>query len=301
MYNDDEQKNYSYDVLKSDADIKLYRAKEKKGFSVDIVTSYKKLEQSYCLDENSNDEDEGELEFKKYSGKDAFVSQNVKVVKCDMELPLAVDDMSEQSMITIVRPYSEIKNIPSGVIKKNTYKFGFKAKKHASAQENLYAFTAAKLGSNEVYIYDNTQSKEISNALVLIVNVFSYGFIILISLIVIANVFNTISTNILLRRQEFAMLKSVGMTKKGLHKMMNYECAFYGIKGLIFGMIAAVLFTYAMYRVMGNGFNVGFYIPIQSVVVVIASIFVVVFASMIYTMKKIKKDNVIETLRNENI
>ena len=52
---------------------------------------------------------------------------------------------------------------------------------------------------------------------------------------------------------------------------------------------------------MGNGFNVGFYIPIQSVVVVIASIFVVVFASMIYTMKKIKKDNVIETLRNENI
>lgn len=56
-----------------------------------------------------------------------------------------------------------------------------------------------------------------------------------------------------------------------------------------------------MYRVMGNGFNVGFYIPIQSVVVVIVSIFVVVFASMIYTMKKIKKDNVIETLRNENI
>ena len=97
------------------------------------------------------------------------------------------------------------------------------------------------------------------------------------------------------------MLKSVGMTKKGLNKMMNYECAFYGIKGLIFGMIAAVLFTYAMYRVMGNGFNVEFYIPIQSVVVVIVSIFVVVFASMIYTMKKIKKDNVIETLRNENI
>ena len=47
-----------------------------------------------------------------------------------MELPLSVDDMSEQNMITIVRPYSEIKNIPSGVIKKNTYKFGFKAKKH---------------------------------------------------------------------------------------------------------------------------------------------------------------------------
>ena len=301
MYNDDEQKNYSYDVLKSDADIKLYRAKEKKGFSVDIVTSYKKLEQSYCLDENSNDEDDRELEFKKYSGKDAFVSQDVKVVKCDMELPLAVGDMSEQSTITIVRPYSEAKNVPAGVVKNNMYRFCFKAKKHLDAHENLYTFTTRKLGGREVYVFDDTQNKETSNALVLIINVFSYGFIILISLIVVANVFNTISTNILLRRQEFAMLKSVGMTKKGLHKMMNYECAFYGVKGLIFGMIAAVLFTYAMYRVMGNGFNVEFYIPIQSVVVVIVSIFVVVFASMIYTMKKIKKDNVIETLRNENI
>mgnify|MGYP000347432190 CR=1 FL=1 len=109
MYNDDEQKNYSYDVLKSDADIKLYRTKEKKGYSVDMVTSYKKLEQSYYADENLNAEDGGDLEFKTYSGKDAFVSQDVKAMRCDMELPLSVDDMSEQNMITIVRPYSEIK------------------------------------------------------------------------------------------------------------------------------------------------------------------------------------------------
>ena len=97
------------------------------------------------------------------------------------------------------------------------------------------------------------------------------------------------------------MLKSVGMTKKGLNKMMNYECVFYGIKGLIFGLILAVLATYAMFNVMSEGFNVGFYIPVQSIVVVVISIFVVVFASMIYTMSKIKKDNVIETLRNDNI
>lgn len=151
------------------------------------------------------------------------------------------------------------------------------------------------------YIADYTQDKETSNAIVMIVNVFSYGFIILISLIVIANVFNTISTNILLRRQEFAMLKSVGMTKNSLNKMMNYECVFYGIKGLIFGMVMAVIATYAMFNIMSEGFNVGFYIPVQSIVVVVISIFIVVFASMIYTMKKIKKDNVIETLRNDNI
>ena len=195
--------------------------------------------------------------------------------------------------------------MPKGVVKNNYYTFAFKAKKHSEAKVNLTTFINKKM-SGELrnyisYIADYTQDKETSNAIVMIVNVFSYGFIILISLIVIANVFNTISTNILLRRQEFAMLKSVGMTKKSLNKMMNYECVFYGIKGLIFGLILAVLATYAMFNVMSEGFNVGFYIPVQSIVVVVISIFIVVFASMIYTMSKIKKDNVIETLRNDNI
>ena len=204
-----------------------------------------------------------------------------------------------------MKPYSEIRNMPKGVVKNNYYTFAFKAKKHSEAKVNLTTFINKKM-SGELrnyisYIADYTQDKETSNAIVMIVNVFSYGFIILISLIVIANVFNTISTNILLRRQEFAMLKSVGMTKKSLNKMMNYECVFYGIKGLIFGLILAVLATYAMFNVMSEGFNVGFYIPVQSIVVVVISIFIVVFASMIYTMKKIKKDNVIETLRNDNI
>ena len=204
-----------------------------------------------------------------------------------------------------MKPYSEIRNMPKGVVKNNYYTFAFKAKKHSEAKVNLTTFINKKM-SGELrnyisYIADYTQDKETSNAIVMIVNVFSYGFIVLISLIVIANVFNTISTNILLRRQEFAMLKSVGMTKKSLNKMMNYECVFYGIKGLIFGIIMAVIATYAMFNVMSDGFNVGFYIPVQSIVVVVISIFIVVFASMIYTMKKIKKDNVIETLRNDNI
>ena len=65
------------------------------------------------------------------------------------------------------------------------------------------------------------------------VNVFSYGFIILISLIAMANVFNTISTSISLRRREFAMLRSVGLTQKGFRRMMDYECLIYGLLSLI--------------------------------------------------------------------
>ena len=302
IYNENENKNYSYDIIKSDADIKIYQAKEKKGYELGNVDSYKKLSQYYF---EITDDDGESAESKVYSGKEAFASQDLSVVRCNKKLPLCIGDASDNNVLTIVKPYSEIRNMPKGVVKNNYYTFAFKAKKHSEAKVNLTTFINKKM-SGELrnyipYIADYTQDKETSNAIVMIVNVFSYGFIILISLIVIANVFNTISTNILLRRQEFAMLKSVGMTKKSLNKMMNYECVFYGIKGLIFGMIIAVLATYAMCNVMSEGFNVGFYIPVQSIVVVVISIFIVVFASMIYTMKKIKKDNVIETLRNDNI
>ena len=298
IYNEDENKNYSYDILKSDTDIKIYQAKEKKGYELGNIKSYKKLSQYYF---EIPDDDGESAESKVYSEKEAFASQDISVVRCDKKLPLCIGDASNSNVLTIVKPYSEVKNIPRGVVRNNYYTFAFKAKKHSEAKVNVTTFMNKKMSGQLSYIADYTQDKETSNAIVIIVNVFSYGFIILISLIVIANVFNTISTNILLRRQEFAMLKSVGMTKKGLNKMMNYECVFYGIKGLLFGLILAVLATYAMFNVMSEGFNVGFYIPVQSIVVVVISIFVVVFASMIYTMSKIKKDNVIETLRNDNI
>lgn len=137
--------------------------------------------------------------------------------------------------------------------------------------------------------------------LLLVINIFSYGFIILISLISIANVFNTISTNINLRRQEFAMLKSVGMAGKGFRKMMNYECALYGLKGILYGVPFSFLISWYMHSVMLEGTNMKYIIPWTGILISSASVFLVVFATMLYSMSKIKKDNTIEALRNENL
>ena len=130
---------------------------------------------------------------------------------------------------------------------------------------------------------------------------FSYGFIILISLIALANVFNTISTNVALRRRELAMLKSVGMTSREFHKMMNYECLLYGIKGLAWGLPISIAVTYGIYRLIQDTVSVSFYIPWYSLAIAVGSVFMVVFITMLYSMQKIKKDNVIDALRNENL
>ncbi len=151
------------------------------------------------------------------------------------------------------------------------------------------------------YGQNYAESEAQNRAIVMLVNVFAYGFIILISLIALANVFNTVSTNIILRRRELAMYKSIGMTKRGFSRMMNYECIICGVRSLLFGLPAAVIVTYLIYRVVGNGFDVNFYIPWYSIAIAAGSVFVVVFSAMLYSMRKIRKRNTIDTLREENI
>lgn len=83
--------------------------------------------------------------------------------------------------------------------------------------------------------------------------------------------------------------------------MMNYECILYGVKGLLFGLPISFVLCYLMYKAMNDGIEIKFMIPWASVIIVCVSVFLVVFASMLYSMSKIKKDNPIDALRNDNL
>ena len=150
-------------------------------------------------------------------------------------------------------------------------------------------------------LYNAAEDRDSQRTLVTVINVFAYGFIILISLIALANVFNTISTSIMLRRREFAMLKSIGLSQKGFRKMMNFECLIYGCRSLLFGIPVALLMTVWIYNVTANAIDQKFYIPWNGVVIAVASVFIVVFATMLYATSRIKRDNPIDALKNENL
>ena len=85
------------------------------------------------------------------------------------------------------------------------------------------------------------------NNLFTLIAIFLYGFIIVISLIGITNIFNTITTNMELRKQEFAMLKSIGMTSKEFKRMIRLESLFMGIKSLLFGILIGIILSYLIY------------------------------------------------------
>jgi putative ABC transport system permease protein len=123
----------------------------------------------------------------------------------------------------------------------------------------------------------------------------------MISLIAIANVFNTISTNIKLRRRELAMLRSVGMSDLNFNKMMRFECAFYGMRALLIGLPLAVASSWLIYKGMfiGGADNINFVLPWASIGISVFSVLLVIFVTMRYAVSKIRKENIIDALRDD--
>src|SRR5690625_6887960 len=99
-----------------------------------------------------------------------------------------------------------------------------------------------------MHVINHHKIRQEEAQIILLISVFTYGFIALITAISVANIFNTISTSISLRKREFGMLKSVGMTPKGFNKMMNYESIFYGIKALLYGLPFSIILMFQIGR-----------------------------------------------------
>ena len=132
--------------------------------------------------------------------------------------------------------------------------------------------------------------------------IFLYGFITVITLIGITNIFNTITTNINLRRGEFAILKSVGMTSHEFNRLINLETVFYSLKSLLIGIPLGVGISYLIYIGFSEGSREFQYeFPFGGVFISILAVFILVFIIMNYSLKKVNNQNIIESIRNENI
>ena len=144
------------------------------------------------------------------------------------------------------------------------------------------------------------QARE-NNSINLIISIFLYGFVAVISIIGITNVFNTITTNVALRSREFATLRSVGMTDKEFKKMIWYESFLYGTKSLLYGVPVGLGLSYIFYRQFTNILEMSYIVPYQQVIICILFVFIILCLTMQYAVKKVEKQNIIETIRSENI
>ena len=251
-------------------------------------------------------------EMKGYENLDLRKAKLYPVEEIDIDIPLVAGAQIKENLFTLSRNTMQLiyprsmattlfTNTDTNYIKRlSNPEIGIQTDNHAIVTQKLEKIKKDN-GWSADQIYDFDRDRQNNRMFILVINVFSYGFILLIGVISIANVFNTISTNIILRRKEFAMLRSVGMSAKGFQRMLNYECLIYGGRSLAIGLPISFIFSFFIHYVINQMVQVDYFIPYVSVLLAIDMVFVVVFITMLYTTRKIRRNNVIEELRIENI
>ncbi|MFI3205929.1 MAG: FtsX-like permease family protein [Clostridia bacterium] len=300
----------------------FYRLNEDYGYlSMDFYTLDDEYYEKYLAENNIEyEENKFVLLDKTYYETEENRLKIINLVESDSELTVFNTNIGEEDSVTLdfVRPdfypmgLEEINYL--GIIMSSS-----QFEKYAVNDEIInyeYIFIDSE-NSNEIekalykYAEENDFDIDIANvedyqnaqdSTLLLVGIFLYGFITVIILVGLTNIFNSLSTNMNLRRKEFATLISIGMTKKEFSNMINFECITYVLKSLLLGIPIGVLGSFALYNASSYGtLEYVFNFPIKQIVIASVLVFFIVYAIMKSSLSKITKQNIIETIRNENI
>ena len=210
-------------------------------------------------------------------------------------------DAAGSDSLAIIYPLSMMEHVipENDVQRANHYtQYAVRAAEHTAAAEEVESFLDESGSAGQVY--DQAQQKETYRMFLKILTVFSTCFIVLMALISAVNVFNTISTNIRLRRREFAILKSVGMGEKDFTRMMRCESLLYVTRSLVLGLALAFLFTYAIFKVIGQNLVGAFYVPWHAIVIAVILVIAIVFFTASRAVGQLKGKDLAEELKLEN-
>ena len=154
---------------------------------------------------------------------------------------------------------------------------------------------------NNLSVIDSIDEAQRLEQTMNVMKIFVYGFIVVISLVSVTNIINTISTNINLRKREFAVIKSIGVTPQGFKKMIYMESILYGILSLLYGIPIGICLNVLMNRILEGMITVQTLIPYKAILICVVAIFVITFIASYIPLKKISKENIIDNIRQESI
>lgn len=267
--------------------IKETTPKEKKSNEVITktipVTNYKKGDTIKLFDDYSKEDSE--------NNEHNF---DIKIASLTDKLPFGVVNYSEELIL---------------IVSDDVYNKYFNNNQN---HENIriYSNNASKLQDEidkhlvdyEYSLQNIEEEVRMMKSLYTLVAIFLYGFITVIALIGVTNIFNTITTNMELRSREFATLKSIGMTKKEFNRMISLESFFYGTKSLLIGIPIGIALSLLINNLLNNGsIYFKYQLPLNAIIISIIAVFILITCIMHFSITKINKQNTIETIRNENI
>ncbi len=295
---DEDYEDYNHLVVLDDTTFRNYTKTLKlnyddvkdKAIMINTVWEYNEDNKEYKIEKYNYKA--GDILTLEYKMGDLTKDINLEIAEITNKKPYGNDERNYATEIFVNENYLEyIRNV--------NYKFIYlKTSKPDQLQKNMETIL-----KDYNYNYNNvSEDAKQMKSIILLVSIFLYGFITVIALIGITNIFNTVNTNMMLRRREFAMLKSIGMTKNEFNRMIRLESVFYGSKALIIGVPIGLVLSYLIHKAVMNGEYVfAFEIPYLSLLITCLVVFILLLTIMKYSLGKINKQNIIETIRNENI
>ena len=274
-------------------------SKDFKEFVEKYNLNYDKVKNKIILNDYANIYEDGKTikgRNLKYKEGDT-ISGNVDGVELKLEIAQIIDEYPSGMYNTSYSDGLIVINIDEYADKLNFVpeNLAMNVENPAEVTENI------NTNYKDLYALNIDEQVKFYNAIELLASVFAYGFIAVITLIGITNIFNTLTSNIELRQKGFAMLKSIGMTKKEFNRMVNLETIFYSVKALLYGIILGLIASYAIYKAFANSLDFGFIWPSGALIISVVFVFIIVFIIMRFAISKINKQNIIETIRKENV
>ena len=303
--NDEEYKNYlkklnlDYDKVKDKAILlnnvyDSYYDKEKKTVINSIVPylDYKEGDTIKLYFESGTYNCSPEIESDIYE---------FKIAKLTDEVPFGIEKRNmKPRLIVSEEQYNKLTDENSGVYDR----LYINSSDPDKLQSDIKNLLQSNFSEGDYVLINSNEGIRERLSLYTLLAIFLYGFITVIALIGITNIFNTITTSMELRKREFAMLKSIGMTDKEFNRMIRLESLFYGFKSLIIGLPLGCILSYVIYYYYTkytNDLTITFSLPYFAIITGTIVVLLLIISIMKYSINKINKQNIIETIRNENI
>lgn len=286
--------------------VNLDRLKDttKPGAVIIDTAKYKNTEEDRYVESKMIKAREGlklDLNYYDWSKEKDIPLESVEIIALTNKLPMGILPFRVYAgfnMIISKDVYDHFRNIAPLINQEAEHQLFLKSDNPLKLQEGIETIQNST-GPNYIGLINVFLIRQREEQTLFLMSVFTYAFILLITAICIANILNTVSTSIALRKREFAMLKSVGMTPKSFNKMIYYESIFYGLKALIYGLPISFAVMYLLHHTLMIKLSYRFSIPWDSVGIAISAVFIIVGMAMIYSSQKVKKENIIDVLKQD--
>ena len=277
-----------YDEIDEDSKSTSFPILKDGSYHADVRYMSEAASERLSQDINANPNDR--FDYENYY--DTFFSVNFTVGNYDFPLEFRPN----YGGISILIPESRMPEFNAEITSKEIM---IQSPNYANIQKNTTDYLTSVGLAEDVSIFSSAESYESQRNFAAMIKLFSTSFLILLTVISCANVFNVITTSLNMRKREFAVLRSVGMTVNKLFAMLCIENLRNGLLAILIGGISSLPLCYLIYKSIVVGAVIDFVFPLGAFVISSLAMFLIMFLTSLYGLWKIKNGDIIADVRND--